>query len=95
MQRFVPPRSRSSFASQRLKFRDKIAGVGWICCYLISAEWVVVSFPISSNKFPVTQNEFNGIKENINLAVIQLMESLEIQIAGANKEVKIIAPERN
>jgi MscS family membrane protein len=44
---------------------------------------------------PVTQNEFNAIKENINLIVIQLMESLEIQIAGANKEVKITAQGRN
>ena len=44
---------------------------------------------------PVTQNEFNAVKEGINLSVLQLMESLEIQIAGANKEVRIIAQEKN
>jgi MscS family membrane protein len=44
---------------------------------------------------PVTQNEFNVIKENINLAVIQLMESLGIQIAGANKEITIIGQEKH
>jgi MscS family membrane protein len=43
---------------------------------------------------PVTQNEFNQIKEGINLAVLQLMEKLDIQIAGANKEIRIIAPEK-
>jgi hypothetical protein len=41
-----------------LKFRDKIAGVGWIYSYLNSVGRVDASFPISSNKFRVTQNEF-------------------------------------
>jgi len=42
----------------------------------------------------VTQNEFNDIKEGINLSVLQLMETLEIQVAGANKDIRIIAPEK-
>jgi hypothetical protein len=41
-----------------LKFRDKIAGVGWIYSYLNSVGRVDASFPISSNKFPVMQNKF-------------------------------------
>ena len=43
---------------------------------------------------PVTQNDFNNVKEGINIAVLQLMEKLQIQIAGANKEIRIIAPEK-
>jgi len=43
---------------------------------------------------PITQSEFNSIKERINLAVLQLMEALEIQIAGANREIRIIDQER-
>jgi MscS family membrane protein len=54
------------------------------------------AFIISADYFtaPVTQNEFNTIKEEINLSVLQLMESLEIQIAGANKDIRIIAPQK-
>jgi MscS family membrane protein len=54
------------------------------------------AFIISGDYFtaPVTQNDFNNIKEGINLAVLQLMEKLQIQIAGANKEIRIIAPEQ-
>jgi len=43
---------------------------------------------------PVTQNDFNQVKEGINIAVLQLMEKLEIHIAGASKEIRIIAPEK-
>jgi MscS family membrane protein len=43
---------------------------------------------------PVTQSEFNSIKEKINLSVLGLMEALEIQIAGANKDIRIIEPEK-
>lgn len=43
---------------------------------------------------PVTQNEFNTIKEQVNLSVLKLMEALEIQIAGANREIRIIDRER-
>ena len=43
---------------------------------------------------PVTQNDFNNVKEGINIAVLQLMEKLQIQIAGANKEIRIIAREK-
>jgi MscS family membrane protein len=42
---------------------------------------------------PVTQSEFNSIKERINLSVLQLMETQEIQIAGANREIRIIEQE--
>lgn len=43
---------------------------------------------------PITQNEFNTIKEGINLSVLKLMESLDVQIAGANKDIRIIAREK-
>jgi len=54
------------------------------------------AFMINGDYFtpPVTQNEFNNIKEGINLSVLQLMESLEIQIAGANKDIRIISREK-
>jgi MscS family membrane protein len=54
------------------------------------------AFMITGDYFtaPITQNEFNGIKEGVNLSVLQLMESLEIQIAGANKDIRIIAQEK-
>ena len=54
------------------------------------------AFVIAGDYFtaPVTQNEFNAIKEGINLSVLQSMESLEIQIAGANKDIRIIAREK-
>lgn len=38
----------------------------------------------------MTENEFNVIKQDINLLVLQLLEKLEIQIAGANKDIRII-----
>lgn len=38
---------------------------------------------------PVTQQEFNTVKEQINLAVLRLMENLDVEIAGANTEVKL------
>jgi len=39
----------------------------------------------------ITDKEFNTIKESINFAVLESLEKLEIQIAGANKEIRIIA----
>jgi MscS family membrane protein len=38
---------------------------------------------------PVTQDEFNGIKQRINLEVLQLMEKLGISITGASTDVRI------
>ena len=42
----------------------------------------------------LTDKEFNAVKESVNIAVLQLLESLEIEIAGANKDVRIIAHEK-
>ncbi|HET9823914.1 MAG TPA: mechanosensitive ion channel domain-containing protein [Chitinophagaceae bacterium] len=54
------------------------------------------AFLINGDYFtaPVTQNEFNAIKEQINLSILKLMETLEIQIAGANKDIRIIDREK-
>jgi len=41
----------------------------------------------------ITEDEFNVIKEHINLSVLQLMENLEMQIAGATREFRIIERE--
>lgn len=38
----------------------------------------------------ITDKEFNSIKETVNLSVLQLLENLEIQIAGARKEISIV-----
>jgi MscS family membrane protein len=39
---------------------------------------------------PVTQNEFNTVKEQINFQVLKLMESMKLQIAGTSTDIKII-----
>lgn len=39
----------------------------------------------------MTDKEFNAIKEGVNLSILQLLETLEIQIAGTNKEIRIIS----
>ena len=51
------------------------------------------AFMINGDYFTahITDNEFNLIREGINLSVLQLLETLGIQIAGANKEIRIIA----
>lgn len=43
---------------------------------------------------PFTINEFNNIRQEINLQVIKLMEELKIEIVGANTDVRIISPEK-
>ncbi|MCC7402729.1 MAG: mechanosensitive ion channel [Chitinophagaceae bacterium] len=50
------------------------------------------SFMINGDYFtaPVTQDEFNSIKENVNLSVLRLMESLEIRMTGAASIVHVI-----
>jgi MscS family membrane protein len=42
----------------------------------------------------LTDKEFNAVKESVNISVLQLLESLEIEIAGANKDIRIIAQEK-
>ncbi|HEX7902307.1 MAG TPA: mechanosensitive ion channel domain-containing protein [Chitinophagaceae bacterium] len=39
---------------------------------------------------PITLKEFNEIRQEINLQSLQLLEELEIEIAGANREIRII-----
>ncbi|HVT84603.1 MAG TPA: mechanosensitive ion channel domain-containing protein [Chitinophagaceae bacterium] len=50
------------------------------------------SFMLNGDYFtaPVTQDEFNSIKESVNLSVLRLMESLGIKIAGASTSVYVI-----
>jgi MscS family membrane protein len=64
----------------------------------------VVLNSISGNAFLIngdyftarmTDKEFNSIREAINLSVLRLLEDLKIQIAGANREIRIIAPEKS
>ena len=43
----------------------------------------------------LTDKEFNAVKESVNILVLQLLESLEIEIAGANKDIRIIAQEKS
>jgi MscS family membrane protein len=40
---------------------------------------------------PVTQGEFNSIKQQINLAILKRLEESKIEIAGASTDVKIVA----
>lgn len=52
------------------------------------------SFLINVDYFtePVTQDEFNAIKEKVNLDILQLMEKLEISVAGASTDIRITGP---
>jgi MscS family membrane protein len=49
------------------------------------------AFIINGDYFtrPLTNAEFIKVKEEINLAVLKLMEEMEIEIAGANIGVRI------
>lgn len=38
---------------------------------------------------PITQQEFNTIKERVNFEVLRLMEQLKLEIAGASTDIKI------
>jgi len=38
---------------------------------------------------PITQEEFNAIKQQVNLDVLRLMEEMELSIAGASTDVRI------
>jgi MscS family membrane protein len=40
---------------------------------------------------PVTIAEFNGIKQEVNLQTLKLLEELQIGIAGANTEIRIVS----
>lgn len=54
------------------------------------------AFIVSTDYFtaPVTINEFNAIKQEINLHILKLMEELGIEIAGASTDVHIIGQEK-
>jgi len=43
---------------------------------------------------PFTLNEYNAIKQDINLQILKLMESLKVEIAGANTDVRIIGQQQ-
>jgi MscS family membrane protein len=39
----------------------------------------------------MTEKEFNSIKEGVNFSVLQLLENLQVKIAGADKDIQVIA----
>lgn len=41
---------------------------------------------------PVTQQEFNKIKERNNFAILRLMEQMKLEISGAVTDIKIVSP---
>ena len=43
---------------------------------------------------PVTIKEFNGLKQEINLQALQIMEKLGIEIAGSNMDIRISKPDQ-
>lgn len=51
------------------------------------------AFLVSVDYFtsPVTQDEFNSIKQRINLDVLRLMEKLGVTVAGASAEIRLTA----
>src|SRR5258708_91055 len=38
---------------------------------------------------PITQDEFNGIKQQVNLDTLRLLESLKVEIAGASRDIRV------
>jgi MscS family membrane protein len=38
---------------------------------------------------PVSLNEFNAIRQEINLLVLKLMEELKIELAGASTDIRV------
>ena len=38
---------------------------------------------------PITQDEFNAIKQQVNLDTLRLLESLKVEIAGANTDIRL------
>jgi MscS family membrane protein len=86
------------------KLQELIDGVKKILSSKDVESFTVLLESISGNAFlingdyftaPITQEEFNDIKERINLSVLKLMESMDIRIAGANKEIRIISGEKS
>ncbi|HKO82161.1 MAG TPA: mechanosensitive ion channel domain-containing protein, partial [Chitinophagaceae bacterium] len=41
---------------------------------------------------PVTQAEFNVVKEQVNFGILKLMEELQVELAGASTDVRISNP---
>ncbi|MDP4148484.1 MAG: mechanosensitive ion channel [Bacteroidota bacterium] len=52
--------------------------------YLVSADYFTA---------PVTQDDFNEIKQQVNLDTLRLLERLQIRIAGASTDVRVTAGE--
>lgn len=42
---------------------------------------------------PITQEEFNRIKQQVNLDTLRLLESLKIEIAGSSTDIRLTSPE--
>lgn len=53
--------------------------------FIITADYFTPAF---------TFNEFNVLKQDINLQVLKLMEQLKIEVAGANTDVRIIGQQK-
>jgi MscS family membrane protein len=53
--------------------------------FIINADYLTAPFAIE---------EYNALKQEINLQILKLMESLKIEIAGANTDVRIIGQEK-
>jgi MscS family membrane protein len=41
---------------------------------------------------PITMAEFNTVKEQVNFEILNLMEELQIELAGASTDVRINSP---
>jgi MscS family membrane protein len=81
------------------KLKAVIAGVKKIVTRPEVEEYHVLLSDITSNALvvlsdyytaPVTINEFNEIRQEINLQALQLLEQLEVEMAGASADIRII-----
>jgi MscS family membrane protein len=53
--------------------------------FIISADYFTPDFAF---------DEFNALKQEINLQILKLIESLNIEIAGANTDVRLVGQEK-
>jgi MscS family membrane protein len=91
-------RLQVALSTPSAKLERLVAGIKKILQHKEIENFTAALSEIASNAFlvngdyftrPLTQAEFINVKEEVNLAVLKLMEEMEIEIAGANIGVRI------
>ncbi len=72
---------------KKIMDRKEVENVNIIFSEITGNAFIIISDYYTA---PVTLQEFNDVKQTINLQSLKLMEELKIEIAGANMDVRII-----